>query len=55
MPTKMKAFIGITATVVILIVLFSSNGGFRAARAVEEETARKNECAALEKADIAGK
>ena len=37
MSTKMKAFIGILVSFVILIILFTSTGGYRAARAVEEK------------------
>ena len=44
MSTKMKAFIGITATLVFLIVLFTSKGGYRANRE-NEDTA----CSVVEK------
>ncbi len=46
MSTKMKAFIGIIVSFVFLIILFTSTGGYRATRVVEE---KKETCAVAEK------
>ncbi len=49
MSTKLKAFIGVTLSFIVLIILFTSNRGFRAARLAEEEAHKKeNACAAGE-------
>jgi hypothetical protein len=49
MSTKMKAFIGITVSALVLIVLFASNGGYRAARdAGEKAEKKKHSCSAEE-------
>jgi hypothetical protein len=46
MSSKTKAFIGITVSLVILIVLFASTGGYRAARAAKQA---EDTCALAEK------
>ena len=52
MSTKTKAFIGITISFVVLIILFASNGGFRGARAASLEAVKKhNTCSVEEKAE----
>lgn len=48
MSTKMKAFIGIVVSFVFLIILFTSTGGYRATRVVEEK--KEETCAVAEKA-----
>jgi hypothetical protein len=51
MTSKAKAFIGITLSFVVLIVLFTASGGFRSARAAEEAAAKKMDkgCSVAEK------
>ena len=46
MSSKKKAFIGITLTLIVLIVLFASTGGYRAARAAEHAQETEETCAA---------
>lgn len=45
MPTKMKAFIGVLVSLVFLIILFTSTGGYRAVREEKQE----KRCAVEEK------
>ena len=48
MSTKMKAFIGIVVSFAVLIILFTSNGGYRASR--DNEGKKNNEtCSVIEK------
>ncbi|MBP7074852.1 MAG: hypothetical protein KBA81_05645 [Rhabdochlamydiaceae bacterium] len=48
MSTKMKAFIGIVVSFAVLIILFTSNGGYRASR--DNEQQKNNEtCSVIEK------
>ncbi len=46
MSTKVKAFIGIAVTIVVLIVLFASKAGYRATR-VEEGSKKTKKCCAV--------
>jgi hypothetical protein len=48
MSTKMKAFIGILVSLAVLVILFSSNGGYRASRD-EEQRRNKESCSVMEK------
>ena len=48
MSTKMKTFIGIVVSFAVLIILFSSNGGYRGSRAREEQRNRES-CSVMEK------
>jgi hypothetical protein len=45
MSTKVKAFIGLTVTLVVLLVLFASKAGYRATRVTEDSKKSKNCCA----------
>ncbi len=45
MSSKTKAFIGITVSVVFLIILFTAAGGYRASRD-SEDTNKEETCAA---------
>ena len=49
MSTKVKAFIGITVSFVVLIILFASNGGYRAARdaSATEDYKKSETCCAV--------
>jgi len=47
MSTKMKAFIGILVSFVILIILFTSTGGYRASRVAQDK--KTEVCSVAEK------
>ena len=48
MSTKMKAFIGIVVSFAVLIILFTSNGGYRASRDAEAQKSNET-CSVIEK------
>jgi hypothetical protein len=54
MSTKVKAFIGITVSFIILIILFTSTGGFRGSRADETDAKKMEESCSVEKKVEAG-